>query len=276
MRCVYWIVILLFLVTADLVRADEPPRRMTRVASATVRSSSSVEEMSSSRLVSKPTVPPTMDRSISTKPALLEPSFQLEGVGRGMVACFQVEAQQAMVWQLVVQEIDGPVAQIFEGEGSPPARIPWDGRLLDGGLAWSGMPYNYYLAYVDSTGVVGEMEGADFTLPSYSREERHGFSFLAPGSRFIPGRHGDAVAAAKVGLESVANRLNAEGVTETVRVEVLARDEITAMDLGENIRTALAELVHPGGREVELYVGAATAAPLDGTVLITTVSLPLR
>jgi len=274
MRCVYWIVILLFLLAADLVRADEPPRRMTRVVSAAGQSSSSVEEPASSRLVPKPLVPPTVDRSLATKPALLEPSFQLEGVGHGMVACFQVEAQQAMVWQLVVQEMDGPVAQIFEGEGSPPARIPWDGRLLDGGLAWSGMPYSYYVAYVDSTGVVGEIEGADFTLPSYSREERHGFSFLAPGSRFVPGRHGDAVAAAKAGLEGVANRLNAEGVTETVRVEVLAREETTALDLGENIRMALVELVHPGGREVELYVGSANAAPRDGTVLITTVSLP--
>jgi len=260
---------------ADFALADEPPRRTTRVATSTVRSTVP-EEPTSSRLVPKPMVPPTADRSLATKPALLEPSFQLEGVGHGMVACFQVEAEQAMVWQLVVQEIDGPVAQIFEGEGSPPDRIPWDGRLLDGGLAWSGMPYSYYLAYVDSSGVVGEMEGADFTLPSYSREERHGFSFLAPGSRFVSGRQGDSVAAAKAGLQSLAGRLNAEGVTETVRVEVLARDEITALDLGENIRTALAELIHPGGRDVELYVGSAAAAPRDGTVLITTVALPLR
>ncbi len=191
-----------------------------------------------------------------------------------MVVCFQVQAPQAAEWQLVVREIDGPVAQIFEGEGSPPSSIPWDGRLIDGGLAWSGMPYSYHLAYVDSSGAVGEVAGRKFSLPAYSREDRQGISFLVPGSRLTPGRRGDAVASAAAGLESVAERLNAEGGLATVRVEVLARDETSALNLGGTIRTALADMLDLDGRTVELYVGPAAAAPPDGTVLITTVSLP--
>lgn len=274
MRRVCCFLIMLVLLGADLVGADQPPRRTTRVASGPVRPARK-EEPQTATPAPKPVVSPSVTRPAPARPALLEPSFQLEGVGRGMVACFQVEAQQAAIWQLVVREVDGPVAQIFEGQGPPPTRIPWDGRLLDGGLAWSGVTYTYDLAFIDSTDAVSEMPGNDFTLPAYSREDREGISFLMPGRRLAPGRRGDPVPAATAALESVAQRLNADAGLAPVRVEVLARDETAAMALGETVRAALAGLLDPADRAVDLYVGTASAVPSEGTVLITTVPLAL-
>ena len=272
MRCVCWFSIILGLVFTDLVRADDPPRRTTRVASGPVRPGLE-EAPPEARLTPKSGVAPPVARPSHARPTLLEPLSLVEGVGHGQVACFEVHVEQAAAWQLVVHEIDGPVAQIFEGQGSPPSRIPWDGRLLDGGLAWSGMDYTYYVAFVDSSGAVGEMAGTAFTLPAYSREERRGISFLMPGCRLAPGRSGDPVAAAVAGLESVAEQLNQLSGLAAVRVEVLARDEATATVLSEAVRTALADLLVDGDRAVDLYVGTAAAAPPEGTVLITTVPL---
>jgi len=135
------------------------------------------------------------------------------------------------------------------------------------------MNYTYDVAFVDSSGAVSEVAGTDFTLPAYSREERQGISFLMPGRRLAAGRRGDPVAAAAAGLGSVAERLNQNGGMSAVRIEVLARDEATAMALSQIIRTALAGLLDPGDRAVDLYVGTAAAAPPEGTVLITTVPL---
>ena len=262
--------ILLIILCCGFAQADEPPRRTTRVASRPARPVPA-ETPQQAPLEPRPTVTPPAPRPEPSRPALLEPTAQLEGVGRGMVACFQVQADEAAFWQLVVREVGGPVAQIFEGEGSPPSRIPWDGSLLDGGLAWAGMTYDYYLAYADSLGTVREMDGAAFTLPAYSREDRAGLSFLVPGSQVSPGRRGDPVAAATAGLDSVAAQLNRAGGSAVVRIEVLARDEASALALGEAVHTALAGLLDPADRTVDLYVGAAMAAPVEGSVLITTV-----
>jgi hypothetical protein len=218
-------------------------------------------------------LPPPGDRLEPARPNLLEPTFQLEGIGRGAVACFQFEAEQAVAWELVVREVDGPVAQIFAGDGPPPGRIPWDGRLLDGGLAWCGMRYTYDVASVDSAGATTHLQGGVFTLPAYSHADRQGVSFLMPGQQLASRGHGDPLTAARKGLASASEQLNRLGDAGAVRVEVLARDEAAALALGETIRGALAELLDPGDRPVDLYVGTAASAPAGGTVLITTVPL---
>ena len=263
---------LLMALGAGSVLADEPDRRTTRVASGPVRAVAD-EDPPAAPLTSRPVLPPPGDRLDPARPSLLEPTFQLEGVGRGAVACFQIDAEQAVAWELVVREVDGPVAQIFAGDGPPPGRIPWDGRLLDGGLAWCGMRYTYDVASVDSSGATTHLQGSVFTLPAYSHTDRQGISFLLPGQRLASGRHGDPLTAARVGLASASAQLNRLGGVGAVRVEVLARNEAEALALGETIRRALAELLDPGDRPVDLYVGTATSAPAGGTVLITTVPL---
>jgi hypothetical protein len=271
-----WIPLALALVTADLVRAEPPPRRTSRVDSGPARPAPAAAPAETARTESrtrKPAVTLPAQKRPGDRPDLLEPSHLLEGVGRGAVASFQVDAPAAAIWQLVVREVDGPVAQIFEGEGPPPGIIPWDGRLLDGGLAWSGTRYTYEVAWVDSTGASDGVAGSPFLLPDYSRVDREGLSVLMTGERIVPGGHGDAAAMARSALRATAGRLNETAVLSPVRVEVLAPDERTALALGKTVRAALAELLEPADRPVDLYVGTAVAAPTAGTVLITTVPL---
>jgi hypothetical protein len=273
MRGVRLLIFTMVLAGAVGVRADEPPRRTTRVP----RSSERVVRTSEPRATSpnlKPAVPPPVTKPALAQPALLEPRVVLEGLGRGIVACFQIESAAAASWQLTVRELAGPVVSVLEGSGTPPTRIPWDGRLLDGGLAWSAMTYTFELVCADTAGVENRLAGANFVLPAYSREEPAGLSFLLPGRQLAPGRHGDPVDAAIAGLQRTAELLNYDGGLAVVRVEVLARERTTAFALGETVRVALESLLDPPDRPVEVYAGAAAAAPPEGTVLITTVPLP--
>lgn len=269
MRWVCWFMVMLVLGGADAVRADEAPRRTRRVESGPARPGPA-EASPSPALAPQPTGTAPVAAATSTRPTLLEPTFLREGVGRGTLVSFEVQAEEAVAWELVVREIDGPVAQIFAGQGAPPARIPWDGRLLDGSLAWCELGYTYELAYADSNGTVGTVAGADFTLPAYSREDPRGLSFLLPGQRLAPGGRGDPVAAAKAGLQSIATNLDRIGGNSAVRIEVLARDETVALALGQAVRAALAALLANPGRVLDLYVGTAEAAPESGTLLVTT------
>ncbi len=270
MRCLCWFMLMLVLTGAEAVRADEGPRRTRRVESGPARPAAVPPPEAAAP--APPTAAAAPAAPVATvRPGLLEPTFLREGVGRGTVVSFEVQAGQAVAWELVVREIDGPVAQIFAGQGAPPARIPWDGRLLDGSLAWCELGYTYELAYADSTGTVGTIAGADFTLPAYSREDPRGLSFLLSGHKLTPGGRGDPLAAARAGLQPIAANLDRIGGNSTVRVEVLARDETVALALGQTVRAALADLLANPSRVLDLYVGTAEAAPELGTLLVTTV-----
>ena len=270
MRYLCWFMLMLAVAGPELVHADEGFRRMRRVESGPARPAPA--EPAQAAVPALPTVPaPQTAPATTTRPTLLEPTFLREGVGRGTLVSFEVQAEEAVAWEVVVREIAGPVAQIFAGQGAPPARIPWDGRLLDGSLAWCDLGYTYELAYADSNGIVGTVAGADFTLPAYSREDPRGLSFLLPGQRLAPGGRGDPVAAAKAGLQAIATNLDRIGGNSAVRVEVLARDEAVALALGQTVRAALAALLANPSRVLDLYVGTAEAAPESGTLLVTTV-----
>ncbi len=259
------------------VTADEYSRRLTRVPPP------SAPRPSDEAPVPAPVPPapqaalPSIVRPSVAKPALLEPAYEVAGLGRGNVVSFQVAATDAVVWQLVVREVDGPVAQIFSGEGAPPPRINWDGRLIDGGLAWCALTYTYDLYYTDAAGEDGTVAGSDFTLPAYTREDPQGVTFLIPGDQLRPGHGpqatpaGDTAAAARSRLAPVAGRLDRAPDRITIRIEVFARDAGSAQDLGEAVRVALLALLERRDRAIELYVGDAPAAPAAGTIAITTV-----
>lgn len=267
MRFICLLLILLSLVGAAFGRADQTDQRTRRVVPASVRP----DPPERARETLQPLGTPAVVRPTVDRPGLLEPAFELEGLGRGVVACFQLQIEQAESWRLVVREVDGPVAQIFAGEGPPPSRIPWDGRLLDGGLAWCGMTYAYDLAFTDTSGHVDHMAGAAFTLPAYSREEPTGISYLIAGRQLgFSGRSSDRSATVAT-LQRIAGGLNQTGDESAIRVEVLARDEDAAMTMAVTIRAVLEELIEPAGRVVEAYAGAAEAAPVGGTALISTI-----
>ncbi len=290
--CFLIIPVVLLATVADPGVADRGPSRLTRVETEPARADTAVAVVDDTAPAGSPPSaearrPLAVDRPAVPPRALLEPDLQLAGTGRDAVASFQVQAHDAVSWELTVAEVGGPVARVFRGEGPPPARIDWDGRLGDGGFAWSGLTYTYRLASVDAAGAVGTVAGAGFTLPGYARTHRDGLTIVLAGARVAPrrrvvraglgaafqggppGRGADPVAAARAGLRPAARRLESAPRWTRLRVEVLGPDREAALALGDAVRRALIELLARPDLEVDLYVGAAPAATVDGAVRIT-------
>jgi len=155
-----------------------------------------------------------------------------------------------------VKEQGGPDVAVISGDGSPPAAILWDGRLLDGTWARSGMRYTYTftLQYPDSSSLC--VPGEDFVLSSYVREEAAGVTFLfaAAGetSATLPDLTPDDTAATasdptgdgESHLRRAAAILNRRAFASSpVTIEVLAREEDRARACGESLRRALAAMM---------------------------------
>ncbi len=289
--CFLIVPVVLLAAAIDPGLAGPAPPRLTRVQTAPAAPDTMATGRAEASAASRPTataarLPGPVQRPAVPSPTLLEPEVQLAGTGRDVVASFQVEADRAVRWELTVTEVGGPVARVFRGEGPPPARIPWDGHLQDGGLAWSGLTYTYRLSYVDAAGAAGTVPGAEFTLPGYARSGREGTTILISGARVAPRRRvvhaglgaafrdapptraADPVAAARAGLRRTASRLEADPSWTRLRVEALAPDRGAALHLGRAVRQALAELLDRPALVVDLYVGAAPAATVDGAVRI--------
>lgn len=272
---------LLILLTV-LSGVAEAQRRMTRVAPPT-RPTSRQESAPRVDLESTPRVSvPGVKRPAVARPQLLEPALLQGGAGQGAVASFELDAPDAVRWELLIREVGGPIVQMMDGEGPPPVRLDWDGRTLDGALAWCGLPYEFEFGSIDSTGDVTRLSGDEFRLDPYLREEARGVSWLLAGADLTPARRhdharpGDPVAAAEAGLARVLSRLERDDSRAPVRIEVLAANEREALALAEAIQTVL--VGHPAAcdRAVEAFVGVAATAPGAGTVLITTVDPDAR
>ena len=290
--CFLIVPVVLLAAATDPGIADRGPSRLTRVQTEPARADTAVAVAADTAPAgSAPSAearrPVAVERPVVPPRALLEPDLQLAGTGRDAVASFQVQADDAMSWELTVAEVGGPVARVFRGEGPPPARIVWDGRLHDGGFAWSGLTYTYRLTSVDTAGAVGAVAGADFTLPGYVRTDHEGLTILLAGAQVAPRRRvvraglgsafqdgppaqaADPVAAAAAGLRRTVRRLESAPPWTRLQVEVLGPDRAAALALGRAVRQALIALLARPGLAVDLYVGAAPAATVDGAVRIT-------
>jgi hypothetical protein len=278
MRVVLVLLIALTVAWSAPTRAGDPSRRLQRIPPpARPERSERVEEPTRAAPKLKPAAP-SVSRPRLPRADLLEPRQVFEGGGRDEVASFRAPRNQSVAWELAVREQGGPVVQILGEHGPAPARIAWDGRLLDGTLAWPGMTYVYDLALVDSSGVVETIAGDPFTLPSYTREDAQTVAFLMTGHDLVPGRrpgsvrNSDPVAAAAKRLERPAERLGRRD--GAILVEVLAQDQDTALRLATVVQTALAGLAELADRPIAAYAGVADAAPAEGTVLIETETWP--
>ena len=201
----------------------------------------------------------------------------LDSFRSGPIATFRPEVKGVEKWGLEVADSRGKTVARFQGNGTPPKEITWDGTTIDGGAARSDLTYSYVLNATDKAGNKRSFVGDSFQIPPHATQNKNGvaMSFSVPVESATD-RVPDAVV-----LEA-ATRLNQTVAPNApVKVEVTAptfnlaksiADEVVATLqphlYGEPSRVAVVTNVDAGGAErasVTIRSTSGMAAPASTT-----------
>jgi len=189
----------------------------------------------------------------------------LRSFKHGTVAVFQPQLDNVTRWRLVVADARGEEVQTFEGKGSPPDEIDWDGHDQKDGYAAPGLVHSYVLEAYDRAGNRRNFSGDSFQLPAY----RVGGN-TSP-RMFLAGKDlaNTAPDGTPVLLLEAASRINqVEDLERPVRVNVLARSRAEAEKLAARVTDAMApRLLGPSSR-VMAFTQVAADAPESAVIEI--------
>lgn len=179
----------------------------------------------------------------------------------GAVATFQPQLEGVEAWSLQIVDSGGRELRSFAGKGSPPERLPWDGRDAAGEPVRPGWTCSHVVKAVDRAGNERNFVGEGFQLPPYA---------AGPADMLFAGRSLHARAAGTpLLLVEVADRINAQGPNSgAVRVEVVAPDAASAEALAREVGQRLGELVVGGSSRILAGGRVQPDAPAGGSVRV--------
>jgi flagellar motor protein MotB len=103
------------------------------------------------------------------------PHLWLPEIPRTPVATFYPEPEpgrKVKNWNLTITDYRGSPFRAFEGKGSPPDRLEWDGRGNEGQMIQTGYPYSYVFAQTDKGTNTYNHAGVSFRLPALDYKDR--------------------------------------------------------------------------------------------------------
>ncbi len=75
-------------------------------------------------------------------------------------------------WNLTITDFRGSPFRVFDGKGSPPRRLEWDGRGDEGQMIQTGYPYSYVFTQTDKGTNTYNHAGVSFRLPALDYTDR--------------------------------------------------------------------------------------------------------
>ena len=188
----------------------------------------------------------------------------------GNVVRFRPALEGVERWRLDVADSRGNTVMSYEGSGSPPKEIGWDGRTIDGGPAPPGLTYSYVLEAYDRAGNKRNFVGDGFDLPPYIVQDKRRFALLFAGhelARSAPSNN-EGGSTAPILLEA-ATRINQSTPSRyPIRVEVTARSFDEAKRAADLIVGHLAPLLLGDPLRIQPIATVEPDAPHAGTVRI--------
>jgi hypothetical protein len=195
----------------------------------------------------------------------------------GAVARFHPDVKGTDHWRLVVADSRGQTVKSFEGKGSPPKEIVWDGRGAAGAFVTPGVTYSYVFEAKDKAGNKRNFVGEGFRISAYRLDGPEGPTLAFSGLELLGGGSGSSLyggagasRATPTILLEVASWLNqSPHVTRVVRVTATGRSAEQARSLASQVSSALA--VHTIGdpARIQAVPKVETDAPDGGTVHVT-------
>jgi hypothetical protein len=215
-----------------------------------------------------PGSPPAPPLAVARRP-LLEPKQIFASAPSDAVARFRPQVDVATGWSLSIAERGGPEIAVLSGDGNPPSEIVWDGRTLNGGLAWPGLRYDYVFSFRDPTGVGHHVAGEEFTVPAYTCTADSSLSILFTGAAYRDAASAPADTTLGPCMRQTVALLRRRPPDQRLRIEVLAHGDELARTLGEELRAVLSRELERDPVTITVYAGRALAAPPGGTVQVT-------
>jgi hypothetical protein len=193
----------------------------------------------------------------------------------GAVARFRPEVTQVATWKLTIADAHGRAVRTFQGHGSPPEEIAWDGQMQDGSPVVPGLTYSYVLEATDRAGNHRHFVGEGFSVAACRLESPAGLSLLFQASALGADQpraslaRPDATAPAIV-QESASWLNQAPWAARPVTATVTARSQDRADLLAASLARSLGPQLLGGPARLRAVGIAAADAPERGVVKITT------
>ncbi|HEX5131688.1 MAG TPA: hypothetical protein VFX92_04275 [Candidatus Krumholzibacteria bacterium] len=151
----------------------------------------------------------------------------------GPVARFRPNVSNVEAWSLEVADSRGNRVASFDGKGSPPKEIAWDGATTQGGAARADLTYSYVLNAMDQAGNKRSFVGDSFEIPPYLHQDASALSMsfaIGADSGEIPVGY----------IEEAASRINEFGsASRPVKIEVTAPTYAIAHAIADDVANAL-------------------------------------
>jgi len=192
----------------------------------------------------------------------------------GAVARFHPDVKGTDRWRLVVADSRGQTVTSFEGKGSPPKEIVWDGRGTAGAFVTPGVTYSYVFEAKDKAGNKRNFVGEGFRVSAYRLDGPEGPTLAFSGLELVNGSTASSYGAGvtrdtpPILLEAASWLNQSPHVTRVVKVTATGRSAEQARSLASQVTTALAEHTIGDPARIQAVPVVATDAPDGGTVHI--------
>lgn len=192
----------------------------------------------------------------------------LQQFASGAVARFQPQVDNVERWKLEIADSRGTPVAAFEGRGTPPRDIAWNGRTTTGVPVTPGLTYSYVLHAVDRAGNKRSFVGPGFEVANYRLDGPRG-STLAFSAAGLGGRGKGTTAPLLLEAASWINqapsatrlrvRSTARSLEQANALAALVAGELGPHVLGDPARLQVATLVERDAPEA----GTVEIAPAE-------------
>jgi hypothetical protein len=195
----------------------------------------------------------------------------------GPVAVFRPAVRDVERWKLVIADSRGATVATFDGKGSPPKEITWDGRVKDGSTVVPGLTYSYVLEAFDRAGNKRNFVGDGFTVSTYRVDTPSGPVLAFSGKDLIATAVGGWNATSQVSRSPAPSMLVLEAASwmnqsaspkQPIRVTATARTFEQASSLATGVTSSLGPLLLGDPARVQSMTKVEPDAPADGAVTI--------
>jgi len=196
----------------------------------------------------------------------------LDVFASGNVVRFRPALKDVESWRMTIADSRSRTVEVFEGKGSPPEELGWNGCSADGRPMPPGLTYSYVLEAFDRAGNKRNFVGKGFELPSYAIDSGKELVLMFSGGELgaSSASRGQVSAAVPPAiLLAAASKLNQDvPANKPISIGVTARSYKEADNLAQTIGKSLQPLLLGEPSRIKYTTEVQPDSPAAGTVAI--------